>query len=58
MSHLLGDMVVGPLDWLLYDRELQWTIAGIVAGVAVLTVVLVIVLVHHKRKAHWSKKGQ
>ena len=43
-------MVVGPLDWLLYDRELQWTIAGIVAGVVVLTVVLVIILVNRKKK--------
>ena len=52
MSHLLGDIAVSPVERVLYDPALLWTIVGIVAAVVAVTVVLVIVLVRHKRKAH------
>ena len=50
MSHLLGDLAVSPVERVLYNPALLWTIVGIVAGVAAVTAVLIVVLVKRKKK--------
>lgn len=54
MTRIFSDMVVEPIDRILYDPTLLWTIVGVVAAAVAVTVVLVVVLVKRKNK----KKNQ
>lgn len=50
MQHVFPDIAIDPIERVLYDPGLLWTILGIVAAVITATVVLVIVLVKRKKK--------
>ena len=50
MLQVLSDIAISPIERVLYDPTLLWTIVGIVAGVIAVTVVLVVVLVKRKKK--------
>lgn len=50
MLHVFCDIPTGPFARLPHDPSPLWWIIGIVAGVSVLTAVLIIVLVKRKKK--------
>ena len=56
MNHFLSDIAVRPLERLLYEPALLWTIVGIVAAVVAVTVVLIVVLVKKKNKKKTEKE--